>query len=146
MKKGNVVLQVGVKILLRNRAGKFLLLHRSATAYPNVDGRWDMVGGRITPGTSLLDNLRREVKEETGLKISGKPVLVAAQDVLRVPGNHVVRLTYVGTSQGSVHLDAKEHDEFAWFTPTEILNLADFDVYGRTLLTKKFFQTYASRV
>lgn len=58
-------LQVGVKILLRNNEGKYLLVRRSSEKYPEVGHyQWDIVGGRIDPGFPLLDNLNREIKEE----------------------------------------------------------------------------------
>src|SRR3990167_1376930 len=89
-------LQVGVKAILRNEEGKILLLRRSQAKYPDVKGDvWDIVGGRIEPGTPLLDNLRREIREETGLQLQGVPKLIAAQDILKNPEKHVVRLTYI---------------------------------------------------
>ncbi len=62
-------LQVGVKVLLRNKENKYLLLRRSPEKYPNAPLDWDIVGGRINPGLTLLDNLKREVKKETGLDL-----------------------------------------------------------------------------
>ncbi len=74
-------LQVGVKILLRNKDGKYLLVKRSSKKYPEVEQSWDIVGGRINPGSSLLENLKREVKEETELNIIGEVELIGAQDI-----------------------------------------------------------------
>ena len=127
-------LQVGVKILLQNNEGKYLVIHRSATKYPEVKEPWDIVGGRITPGTPLLENLQREVTEETQLTIVGEPRLVAAQDILRVPGRHVVRLTYVGQTEGELVLDTEENDEHQWLTVEELKNLSGFDQYAHALL------------
>lgn len=62
--ENNILLQVGVEILLKNDGGKFLLLRRSLQKYPKIKGRWDIVGGRINPGATLLENLKREVKEK----------------------------------------------------------------------------------
>ena len=52
-----VILQVGVKALLQNKEGKYLLLRRSKEKYKEVEGEWDIVGGRINPGSDLLENL-----------------------------------------------------------------------------------------
>ena len=57
-----VILQVGVKAFLKNKDGKYLLLQRSSLKYADTKGAWDIVGGRIEPGTPLLDNLKREIK------------------------------------------------------------------------------------
>ena len=129
-------LQVGVKAFLKNREGKYLLVRRSSEKYPEVGARWDIVGGRINPGTSLLDNLKREIKEEVGLDLTEEPKLVAAQDILRVEGRHVVRLTYLGTIEGQPQLD-DDHTEFDWFTVEEIKKLEKLDIYFRELIEKK---------
>lgn len=132
----NIVLQVGVKILLRNKKGRYLLLRRSLEKYPEVKGRWDIVGGRIDPGKTLFENLKREVEEETGLKIVGEPKLIAAQDILRNPGRHIVRLTYIGNADGEVVLNTSENDIYKWYDKNELLKLDDVDMYFKELLNK----------
>jgi 8-oxo-dGTP pyrophosphatase MutT (NUDIX family) len=134
----SITLQVGVKVLLQNDEGRFLLLRRSLEKYPETKGggRWDIVGGRIDPGKTLLENLKREIKEETGLELLGEPKLVAAQDILRNNGRHVVRLTYLGESSGEVKLDKSENDDYKWYTLDELLALDDVDVYFKGLLKK----------
>lgn len=112
-------LQVGVKALLKNIGGKYLLVRRNPEKYPEVGPKWDIVGGRIEPGSPLMDNLRREILEETKLELTSQPLLVAAQDILKVPGKHVVRLTYVGNIDGDPQPDG-DHLEARWFTADEI--------------------------
>ena len=131
-----IELQVGVKILLQNKDGKFLLLHRSKEKYPDASGRWDIVGGRINRGQALIDNLKREVQEETGLKIVGESKLIAAQDILKMPGRHIVRLTYSGMAEGEVSLDVTENDKYEWFGRDQIKQLEDLDIYLKELLDK----------
>ena len=125
-------LQVGVKALLKNKEGKYLFLHRSAKKYPDINRLWDFPGGRIDPGISLLENLKREVKEETGLEFTDQPRLIGAQDILK-NDRHVVRLTYVASANGAAPMLSEEHDEYAWFTLEEIRNREDFDKYLREL-------------
>ena len=134
-----IILQVGVKILLKNKEGKFLLNRRNPKKYPEAGGaRWDLVGGRINPGSPLMDNLKREVQEETGLTITSEPVLVGAQDILRVPGKHIVRLTYTGTTEGEPTI-SEESLEFGWFTADQIRAFSpdEFDIYVKELVDKK---------
>ena len=128
-------LQVGVKILLRNPEGKYFLVERSDKKYPEAAGTWDIVGGRINPGTTLLENLTREVAEETKLQIHGEPRLIAAQDILRIAGRHVVRLTYVGETQGEPVLD-HEAKNFGWFTLEELKRHPNLDMYVSELADK----------
>lgn len=124
-----VTLQVGVKVFLQNKEGKYLLVKRSPTKYPNVKGTWDIVGGRIDPGSSLMDNLRREVREETKLEIVSEPKLVAAQDIIPNAEKHVVRLTYIAETDGEPVLDQEENTEFRWLSLEEISKETDLDKY-----------------
>lgn len=133
----DISLQVGVKILLKNEEGKYLLLRRSLEKYPDIKGRWDIVGGRIETGETLVENLKREVLEETGLKLVGAPKLLAAQDILRKAGYHVVRLTYTGEASGEVLLDKSENDIYKWYSREELLELEDVDMYFKELLLNK---------
>ncbi len=126
-------LQVGVKVLLKNKEGKYLLMRRSTEKYPEMGIRWDIPGGRIDAGTTLMENLAREVKEETGFALSGTPKLVAAQDILRVEGRHVVRLTYIGEAEGEPIL-SDEHDQFAWVTLDQVRENPGLDRYLLELL------------
>ena len=136
--EGGIVLQVGVKILLSNEEGQYLLLHRSEKKYPGIKDGWDIPGGRINPGSSLLENLKREVKEETELALEGAPKLVAAQDILR-EGRHIVRLTYIGASSGELKLDTEENDRFRWCTLDEFKKVPDLDSYLKEVLDKGLF-------
>lgn len=132
-----IILQVGVKILLKNSEGKFLLNRRNPKKYPEMGPKWDIVGGRINAGSPLMENLKREVLEETGLEITSTPVLIAAQDILRVPGKHVVRLTYTGNTKGEPAI-SEESLEFGWFTADEIRGMSsdELDIYFKELLDK----------
>ncbi|MCL5436140.1 MAG: NUDIX domain-containing protein [Patescibacteria group bacterium] len=136
----DIILQVGVKALLKSPEGKFLFVRRSPKKYPEVGPKWDIVGGRIDPGSTLMDNLKREVMEEVKLKLEREPKLVAAQDILRVPGRHVVRLTFTGEISGSPELDS-DHMEYKWFTLFELkaLSESELDLYFKELLDKGLF-------
>lgn len=125
---------MGVKILLKNGEGKYLLLHRSPEKYPEVENPWDIPGGRIEPGIPLLENLKREIQEETGLILEKDPQLVAAQDILKIPGRHVVRLTYVGEIVGEPKINPDEHNNFQWFTLKELKSLNKLDQYLKDVL------------
>ena len=131
-------LQVGVKILLKNSEGKYLLVRRNPKKYPEVGPKWDIVGGRMNAGTTLLDNLKREIKEEVGLDYTGEPKLVAAQDILKSMERHVVRLTFLGGIDGEPKID-EDHLEFGWFSAEEIGNFDPniLDGYFRSLIVEK---------
>jgi ADP-ribose pyrophosphatase YjhB (NUDIX family) len=131
-------LQVGVKIILQNKEGKFLLLQRNPEKYPEVkkNDSLDIVGGRINIGTPLIENLKREIFEETKLTLTEEPSLIAAQDILR-PDKHVVRLTYVGQIEGEPELD-EDHSSYVWLSAEEIKNKEGLDQYFREVFNTYF--------
>lgn len=133
----NMQLQVGVKIAII-RDGKVLVLKRASDKYKDIKtDRWDIVGGRINIGSPLIDNLRREVKEEAQMEITGTPKLVAAQDILKSTDKHVVRLTYIGQAEGEPVLDP-EHEAYKWMDPSELAGLGGkLDIYFKELLDNK---------
>lgn len=87
-------------------------------------------------GTPLMENLKREIKEETGMDLVGEPSIQAAQDILRTEDRHVVRLTYVGEALGDITLDTNENDTYQWFTKEELARQDDIDIYFKELLDK----------
>jgi ADP-ribose pyrophosphatase YjhB (NUDIX family) len=135
-----MILQVGVKVVLRNPEGKFLLLRRAEEKYGKTDGNWDIVGGRIDPGTTLLENLTREVLEETQLHMTTTPTLIAAQDILRSKERHVVRLTYIAETEGEPVLDLSENIEYRWVKFQELIQEPGLDAYVKELVTNSILQ------
>ncbi len=128
MDKSNRILMVGVKAFIKNSSGKYLLLLRSEPYEGNTECRWDVPGGRINLGEELSVALAREIIEETALIMKGTPQIIYAQDILRTPGRHVVRLTYTVKATGKVKLDLKEHQDFGWYTIKEIKKMYH-DIY-----------------
>ena len=129
-------LQVGVKVLLQNQSGYYLLIRRSGS-HDGVQFDWDIPGGRIHEDEPLVDALKREVAEETGLTLSDDPVLFYAQDIFVQKADlHVVRLTYTAHADGEVRL-SDEHTDLQWIDPDDILLEPDLDPYLRKALEVK---------
>lgn len=132
----DITLQVGVKIFLKNKEGKYLLLKRNLLKYPHIKGEWDIVGGRIEPGTLLVANLRREVKEETQLEITSEPKLIYAQDIIPNQEKHVVRLSYKGETEGEPVLDTDENIEYRWLSLEELKKQQNLDLYVEEIVKR----------
>ena len=102
--------------------GKYLMLHRGKhkKIMPDV---YMAPGGHIEFNEGLLEATRREVLEETGLKIKNLKVKVIGtaymKDLNQELFFHFVIADYAGGK-----LKFTEHDgEIAWFTPSEIAKL-----------------------
>lgn len=131
-------LQVGVKAILKNQKGEVLLLRRNPKKYPEIGPTWDIVGGRIDVGIPLIENLKREVKEETGLVLESEPKLLYSQDILnisRFPGRHVVRLTYIADISGEPVID-EESLEYKWVVLSDLKNTEDLDRFLKEVVEK----------
>lgn len=55
--------RISVKALITDESGRFLLARES-------DGTWDMLGGGLEHNEDPINELRREIQEETGLKVT----------------------------------------------------------------------------
>jgi ADP-ribose pyrophosphatase YjhB (NUDIX family) len=55
-----------VGAIVRDRAGRLLMVRRGREP---AAGTWSIPGGRVEPGESDADAVRREVLEETGLRV-----------------------------------------------------------------------------
>ena len=126
-------LQIGVKVLIENDDGLYLLVQRSEPLSDGTGIKWDIPGGRINSNELLVDALAREVKEEVNIKLNGAVNLLDAQDIMLTElGLHVVRLTYSTKLNDSVELGT-EHQSFKWVTVGDALSLK-VDPYLRSVL------------
>lgn len=132
----NMKLQVGVKALIQNDQGQYLFLQRSTAMVNESEVHWDIPGGRIEPEEPLQDALKREILEETGLRIDDEPALLSAQDIFVPPADlHVVRLTYRMRGSGDAVI-SHEHQATQWIGAQEALKL-NLDPYLRSVLEKQ---------
>ncbi len=108
---------LSVKVLIRDGAGRCLLLKRSISSKGNP-GKWDLPGGKLDPGENLEQALLREAIEETGLTISLTRVLGAAES--EAPARRVAYLIFEGRiTSGQVKL-SEEHEDFSWVAVKDI--------------------------
>jgi 8-oxo-dGTP diphosphatase len=129
----NISLQVGVKALLYNTSRQFLLIKRSAK-YSRLVGQWDLPGGRMEPGTNLLTNLVREIREETGLTMAYQPILLAAQDIFTKDNHHIVCLTYLSRAKGAVTLNPDESRDYKWCSWTDLTRHKNLDPFLKEII------------
>ncbi len=100
--------EVAVGVLLR-ADGAFLLTSRPAGKV--YEGYWEFPGGKLEPGETVEQALRRELHEEIGLVIGG----VVPWRVERVDYPHaLVRLHFCKVHTWSGQLQMHEGQQFAW--------------------------------
>lgn len=113
---------LGVKLLIFNDKNKILLLKRD---HPIKKIYWDIPGGRVQKGETPLQTLKREVKEETGLKSIDplQAVTTALTDILILEGGEEIGLIFsifrCDLSSSFSPTLSREHQDFAWQSPKE---------------------------
>jgi phosphoglycolate phosphatase-like HAD superfamily hydrolase/8-oxo-dGTP pyrophosphatase MutT (NUDIX family) len=100
--------------------------------------RWGIPGGKIERGESSTDALRREVCEETGLKLRDIEFALV-QDCIHSPEfqrpEHFLLLNYVARATTTAVTLNDEAEEFRWLAPADALAL-NLNQPTRFLLTE----------
>lgn len=96
--------RVGVAAVVL-RDDEVLLVQRGR---PPAQGLWGLPGGALELGETVLDGVRREVREETGLEISVGPLVAVFEPMERDAADrlrfHYVVLDYLATPvSGELH-------------------------------------------
>ncbi len=111
---------IGVKAIIENN-GEILLIRRSEKyRKDNIDGIWDIPGGRINFGEEPIEGLKRELLEETGLEINEVKRILDASTVFKDDETHIVRITYLCTVKNQRLKLSGEHTESLWVEPKKI--------------------------
>lgn len=97
---------------------RILLLKRSANSRTNP-GLWELPGGKMLDGETLDKTLKREIYEETGLKVCPIRVLGAFQQ--EFPFKVSVNIIFQVRVRGGVLRLSDEHEAYKWVD--EINNL-----------------------
>jgi 8-oxo-dGTP pyrophosphatase MutT (NUDIX family) len=115
---------VGAKALIVHD-GKVLLLREAVYDEGTNTGKWDVPGGRIHDDEPLLDGLKREVLEESGLRsVSFGDVLGVYETFPEIKGEkcHIIRVFYAAYLDGEedgVRLSS-DHDAFEWVSIEDV--------------------------
>lgn len=117
---------VGIKGLIENSQGKLLLLQASARNHvKNTENYWDIPGGRIEEGQSVLETLQREIQEETGItKIKNPKFFTAVISNHEIPFDNkfaglVLMIYKVKISENSKINLSPEHITYEWVDKKE---------------------------
>ncbi len=99
---------------------KILLLKRKKDDF--MGGIYELPSGKIEREESLISALIREIKEETGLKISKILKFISNFDYISGSGKKTRQFNFlIETDLSNVKL-SDEHEDFVWADKTELSN------------------------
>lgn len=109
----------GVAVLKR---GKVLVVRRVKDDY--LGGMYELPGGGVDEGETVLEGAIRELAEETGLKVTKVTTGFKSLDYNNSKELRVRQFNFVAqVAGGEVKLDPKEHDDYKWVGRKDIANL-----------------------
>ncbi|ORA13887.1 (deoxy)nucleoside triphosphate pyrophosphohydrolase [Mycobacterium arosiense] len=88
---------------------------------PELAGRWELPGGKVSPGETERDALARELAEELGLRVGDVAVGGRLGDDIVVDGGFTLRAYRVRLVRGEP--DARDHRALRWITAAELHDL-----------------------
>ena len=114
-----------VGALILDREGR-AFVHRRGPDRAFLPNGWDIVGGHVEAGETLLQALRREVNEETGWTVGGTSQLVFVGDRWidsSDPSSGRREFDFLVDVQGDLdrpRLEWPKHTEFRWTAPVDV--------------------------
>ncbi|MFC5148952.1 NUDIX hydrolase [Streptomyces aureoversilis] len=96
--------------------GKVLLLHRPADDY--LGGLWELPSGGVDTGETLIEALRREIAEETGLTVTAIGDYLGHFDYRSGSGRATRQFNFTTTVTGET-VTLTEHDAHLWADRTQ---------------------------
>lgn len=101
--------------------GRVLLVRRAG---PPLQGQWSIPGGILEVGETLIEGVRRELAEETGIDVGVRTLIEVFERIDRdAPGNaqyHFVVLDYLCEVVRGIARAGSDVTEVAWAAPSEL--------------------------
>jgi len=111
---------VAVTAVIRNGEGRYLVLKRrdTETAFP---GMWGFPGGKVEDNDTIEEALRKEVDEETGLKLKPGKMLLKDASFVRPDGQTVKIFAYlVEAESGQPIRISGDHTDYRWISREDL--------------------------
>lgn len=97
--------------------GKILILKRRSDDFmPNI---YELPGGGLEKGETLIDAVKREIAEETNCAIDTIVQYIGHIDFLSSGGLLTRRFNFLVTLKLPFSITLSEHDDYCWIDPSE---------------------------
>ena len=114
---------IAVDIWTKSKDGKILLTQR----HPNKEWglKWECSGGAVIKGESGIDGARRELQEETGIKVSEEELIYLGKSIMA--GHQCIMYTYLVqlTDDVKLNLQPEEVVDAKWVEISELENMKE---------------------
>ena len=121
--------QIEVVAAIIHRDGAYFATQRG---YGEFEGMWEFPGGKIEPGESREDALKREIQEELGVDIYIKGLLCTTE--YDYPTFHLTMHCYL-CSVASGEIELREHKSAQWLT-AETLDTVEWLPADKEIIAK----------
>lgn len=123
-----------VGALILNKKGEMLLVRSHKWG-----DRYTIAGGHVEVGETLVEALKREIKEEVGLDVSGVRFLMVQEAIFNREfwkSRHFIFFDFVcRCGEDRVVVDGDEIQGFAWVRPAKALRLR-LDTFTRRMVRR----------
>ncbi len=117
---------VAVGAVIEDNEGRVLLVKHKLERGGYWQGEWICPGGKLELGETLEEGAKREVKEETGLDIDIRKLLLPFERIVhegRKTSLHVIYIDFVAKVVGGEFAPASDVGEGRWFACGELLGM-----------------------
>lgn len=114
--------------------GRVLLVRRGG---PPLQGQWSIPGGILEVGETLIEGVRRELAEETGIDVRVRTLIEVFERIERDPSGkaqyHFVVLDYLCDAVRGIARAGSDVSEVAWAAPFELEKYSLTEIAGRVI-------------
>ena len=117
---------VAVGAVIEDNEGRVLLVKHKPERGGYWQGKWICPGGSLELGETMEDGARREVKEETGLDIDIRKLLLPFERIVhegRKTALHVIYIDFVAKVVGGEFAPASDVGEGKWVAKKDLLGM-----------------------